>query len=205
MSDDGTHASIERRFLAKIDKKPDGCWLWTASCFPNGYGQFRVSGWENGGYAHRAAFLLYVGSIPSGMLVLHTCDVRNCVNPSHLFLGTHADNAQDMSAKGRSSRGDRSGTAKLSEADARAIITDERSLDVIAEAYGVTYGTISKIKLGTTWSHLDVPRPEKRIRRFTAEQFAAIRADTRRQVDIARDYGITQGYVSWIKLHVPHE
>lgn len=205
MSDDGTHASIERRFLAKIDKQPDGCWLWTASCFPNGYGQFRVSGWENGGYAHRAAFLLYVGSIPSGMLVLHTCDVRNCVNPSHLFLGTYADNAHDMSLKDRSTRGVRSGTAALTEDDVLSIIKDERSLEQIASDYGVTFGTISKIKIGTTWGHLAVDRPGKRIRRFSEEQLAAIRADTRRQIDIARDYGITQSYVSWIKRHAPRE
>lgn len=69
----------------------------------NGYVQvgWRIKGMRFQAYAHRLAWEEAYGSIPAGMSVLHTCDVRNCVNPEHLFLGTYKDNAQDMVKKGR--------------------------------------------------------------------------------------------------------
>ena len=64
-----------------------------------------MSAWENGKRilytAHRVSFRAYVGDIPDGMLVCHTCDNRKCFNPKHLFLGSMKDNSQDMMAKGR--------------------------------------------------------------------------------------------------------
>lgn len=85
-----------KRFFSKI-KKSDGCWLWSASLDAYGYGQFVASGWPR--KAHRAMFIYYNGPIPKNMLICHSCDVRNCVNPKHLFLGTHKDNNQDRSKK----------------------------------------------------------------------------------------------------------
>ena len=75
-----------------IPEPNTGCWLWLGFISPDGYGT-RL--------AHRRAWELARGPIPDGMLVCHRCDVRHCVNPDHLFLGTHLDNMRDMIRKGR--------------------------------------------------------------------------------------------------------
>jgi hypothetical protein len=89
------------RFWANVNKT-EGCWLWAASKMTRGYGQFYPSnsGHQNVG-AHRYAWQLENGPIPERLLVLHKCDVRDCVNPSHLFLGTNHDNTMDAVKKGR--------------------------------------------------------------------------------------------------------
>lgn len=90
----------EERFWVKVDKTaPGGCWLWTGVRRPNGYGSFSVRQKYFG--THRFSWELTNGPIPTGLNVLHRCDVRACVNPEHLFLGTHRDNAIDREQKGR--------------------------------------------------------------------------------------------------------
>lgn len=79
-----------------IDKANDrGCWLWTGSLDPGGYGRYRSQ------RAHRAAWTLTNGPIPDGLWVLHHCDVRRCINPDHLYLGTRADNVRDAVVRDR--------------------------------------------------------------------------------------------------------
>ena len=93
--------SLINRFWAKVERSA-GCWNWTASTNVGGYGQLRVGG-QNGQprVSNRIAYELMVGTIPDGLLVLHKCDNPRCVNPNHLFLGTHQDNSDDKIAKGR--------------------------------------------------------------------------------------------------------
>lgn len=87
------------RFRSRFDIAPSGCWLWRTGLGPTGYGAFSVRGVQTS--AHRASWIINMGRIPKGKSVLHKCDVRNCVNPEHLFLGTQLDNVRDMHAKGR--------------------------------------------------------------------------------------------------------
>lgn len=91
---------MRERFEAKFYVTP-GCWIWTKGRYHDGYGQFAVSAHERSVRAHRVSYELYVGPIPEDLHVLHRCDVRACVNPEHLFLGTRVDNMQDMIQKGR--------------------------------------------------------------------------------------------------------
>lgn len=85
----------KERFSTKYEVAPNGCWEWTASKFPDGYGSFDTR------RAHREAYKLFVGPIDAGVHVLHRCDNPPCVNPDHLFLGSHKDNMVDKTVKGR--------------------------------------------------------------------------------------------------------
>ena len=85
--------------LRKRIKTSGDCWVWDGAVTPRGYGHLRHGGldWR----AHRAAYSAFTGVIPRGSFVLHRCDVRACINPAHLFLGSARDNTADMIVKGR--------------------------------------------------------------------------------------------------------
>ena len=92
---------METRFWSHVNKTRS-CWLWTGNKRPNGYGRIGFPGRGGGAISvHRYSFLLHNGQIPKGMCVLHKCDVRLCVNPFHLFLGSEKDNVMDRERKGR--------------------------------------------------------------------------------------------------------
>jgi len=146
--------TTEERFWEKVRITP-GCWNWTAYKSNLGYGNFRLDSKMK--YAHRVSWELAHGDIPDGMCVCHTCDNRACVNPDHLFLGSHADNSSDMVQKGRSANGADNGKAKLTEEDVHLIREYLRygcAHKYIARLFGVTRPTIGYIKQGKTWGHL---------------------------------------------------
>ena len=153
-----------------IQAAPDdsGCWNWTGSFDGKGYG--RIRGYGRKGHdlrAHRAAYEMVNGPIPAGNYVCHHCDNPRCVRPDHLFAGTQLDNMRDMAAKGRQAfqrhpggapRGTRNGSAKLTEADVRAIRRERQegaSLVALGLRYGVNHTTISGIARGRLWKHIN--------------------------------------------------
>lgn len=138
------------RFLSKIEI--DGhCHMWTGSVRTDGYGQFKVDGYNWA--AHRYSWTHFnKRPILEGVLVRHTCDRPLCVNPDHLILGTPADNSRDMVERGRSLTGSRNHRANLTEEQALAIYSDPRAYPEICAEYGVWKGTVSAIKTGRSWS-----------------------------------------------------
>lgn len=96
--------SLRSRFWAKVDQRSaDECWEWTAYRNDKGYGRIGRTGGKAHFLAPRVSWTIAFGDIPDGLIVCHHCDNPPCVNPAHLFLGTHKDNADDRETKGRSS------------------------------------------------------------------------------------------------------
>lgn len=96
-----------------------GCWIWTGAVASSGYG-LCFNG-EKTASAHRVSYETFVGKIPEGMIVGHTCDNPLCVNPDHLWLATHKMNSSDMVNKKRSARGEKCGKSKLTEEQVKFI------------------------------------------------------------------------------------
>jgi len=170
------HGAVTR-FWSQVEKGSDtACWLWTGTFDQSGYGVFALTlhGKNISQRAHRFSYQLHYGSIPEGMLVCHTCDTPACVNPAHLWLGTHTDNAHDRDHKGRQVphygdengarlhpethvRGERSPNAKLALEQVKQIRARYKrgptanSSPKLAAEYGVSHRTILRIVTGKGW------------------------------------------------------
>jgi hypothetical protein len=145
------------RFMEKVQPEPNsGCWLWDGLVNRDGYGRFFLKGKPVG--AHRASLLLRGAEIPDGMCVLHKCDVPACVNPDHLWIGTHADNVADRVAKGRSGAGPGHHPSKLDAAAVRSIRSLRAAgiaVRAIANMFEVVPGTVYAVLSGKTWCHVE--------------------------------------------------
>lgn len=154
--------SVEDRFWAKVEiKGEDDCWNWTASKeILWGYGQFRFRSRTQ--KSHRVSWVLVYGEIPENQCVLHKCDNPACVNPNHLFLGTHQDNVKDRDAKGRQShsmgrKGIEHNQHKLCNEDVICIRVLYQAGIVqreIAKMYNVHVMTINNIVHRKLWKHI---------------------------------------------------
>lgn len=130
--------------------------MWTGATDTKGYGRFQL-GYKRGVIgAHRFAWIMEHGKVPPGLIVMHQCDNRRCVNAKHLLLGTSWANSRDMVAKGRSAKGEHHSQVVLTEAMVielrRRVGAGEKTKDVAAEM-GIGFGTANSA-LYTNWKHL---------------------------------------------------
>lgn len=183
-----------------------GCLLWVGSTNTSGYGIINVDG---EGVAHRASYKKYVGPILPGMHILHTCDRPACVAPEHLFQGTHLQNMQDMKAKGRSrgAVGAANAGAKITESQAIEIMRDTRTQNIVAEHYGISSVMVGLIRNGRAWKHIFKEQYRDQRTALTPSFFSngvigLIKKDTRTQMQIAVEYGVSQSTISKIKRGV---
>lgn len=153
---------LEERFWGRVEKTPNGCWLWKAGKFAKGYGAFRYKGMRK---AHRISYFLTNGPIPQGAQVCHRCNNRACVNPSHLYLGDTRQNMGDKKLHGTGPKGEKNGNSKLSSKDISKIFflkslkfTNKK----IAEQCGVSSACISMILNGERWQHLKSSDPSEK-------------------------------------------
>jgi len=148
--------SLRDRFYQKfLPITESGCWIWEGSGSSEGrYGYIRANGRMQ--LAHRVSWELHRGPIPNGIEVCHHCDIEPCVNPYHLFLGTHLENCIDRDTKGRNvvSSGSEHGCAKLTEEIVLVIRSSSKSGVLLAKEFGVTPTTISSIRHRRSWNHV---------------------------------------------------
>lgn len=166
----GLSENFPQRFWPKVNK--DGpipphcpelgqCWVWTAhltkSKLSGGYGRIGGGGFLHHITTHRGSWVLHFGPIPEGLHVLHKCDNRKCVNPSHLFLGTYRDNYYDSLKKGRRvyAKGDKQPAAKLSYEKADVIRelykTGSTTILTLANQFGVSETAIHQVIHNRGW------------------------------------------------------
>jgi len=145
-----------KRFLDKVDKRGT-CWLWTACAFDDGYGAFQLSHPLRTVRAHRFSFVVHNKTKITDLQVLHRCDTPLCVRPSHLFLGSHADNMIDRMQKGRQPKEERNGRARLTVEQVHAIRQAARlgrPQIELAQQFEVDAATINHIVRRRTWKHV---------------------------------------------------
>lgn len=126
-----------------------GCWDWQRGKSGNGYGMMRDR--RKPVHVHRKAYELWVGPVPKGEFVCHSCDNKSCVNPDHLFAGTAGDNSRDAAKKGIAPRGLRHGMSKFTADEVRAIRSSTVSQRKLAAVYGVGPDTIGKARRGDSY------------------------------------------------------
>lgn len=133
-------------FYRRVPHRPvSGCWLWVGPKNWRGYGHAWDADVGRNRGTHRISFELHIGPIPPGMCVLHTCDVRHCVAPDHLWLGTHEDNVKDRDSKGRGSWGHSHKHLSLEQVQAIRAEYGGRNGLKLAEKYGIHSTTLYRI------------------------------------------------------------
>ena len=136
--------SKEERLDCYIPVTESGCWLWLGSIDGAGYPRYYSGAgvMQRSLSATRLFFEHFNGLVPDGMLLCHRCDVPSCVNPSHLFLGTHKENSDDMFAKGRN----KNTRTKLSKIERLFIKSSIEGTSILAERFGVTRRNVRHLR-----------------------------------------------------------
>lgn len=174
------------RFEAKYTPEPNsGCWIWTGASIAGGYGSFIFGGGKTRSMpAHRAAWRMFCGEIPEGLEVCHSCDMPCCVNPDHLWLGTHSENMADCVRKGRfvyvtPARGSSAANAKLTEGQVREIKTRQLTRNEYADKFDIAPEYVNNIQSGRVWPHIVIDpaliRPPREQTKEQAKKAAYLR------------------------------
>lgn len=148
------HCSWKCFLILKRNIDENGCWIWKGSLSNKGYGKTSYSK-----YVHRLSYEAFVSEIPKGKCVLHKCDVTNCFNPEHLFIGSLSDNMKDMVEKGRNKdyKGSKHPYSKLTEEivlEIREKIKNGFTNRAISKEYGLNETYVSHIKNRRNWTHI---------------------------------------------------
>lgn len=146
--------SNTERFIEKTERAENGCLLWTGAINSSGYGSFMFGG--KVANSARVSYVLFIGAIPDGKHVCHRCDVRRCVEPTHLFLGDNAENVADRVKKGRSAgaKGEANSHSELTKQQVLEIRSSLAPTRLLAKKYGVHMTSIQNIRGNRTWKHL---------------------------------------------------
>lgn len=143
--------TAEASFWKHYEVDSNGCWVWNLTPDKDGYGTLKYKN-KSKFYAHRAAYELAIGPIPEGLLVLHKCDNRLCINPEHLYIGTHEDNMRDVRERNRR-KGDKSGNRKLTQEQVNEIRASKDNNGVLGRRYGVSRKHVYRIKRYLNWAN----------------------------------------------------
>ena len=150
--------ALQKKILDNVIPDENGCWIWQKSFGSHGYGNIATGGHRNE-TVHRVSHEVFIGEIPKGQLVLHSCDNRKCCNPEHLRSGTYKDNSSDAISRGRNKLppvmiGSDHVNAKLTEEEVLEIYMSTLSQRKLAALFGVSQKLIHCIKRGKAWQHV---------------------------------------------------
>ena len=194
--------NLAERLERKTMPEPmSGCWLWTGALFQNKYAQINLNGrtW----YASRVVWFSEYGLFDENLDVLHKCDNPFCVNPRHLFLGTHADNMRDRDSKNRGVtprlRGEQSPNAKLCDADIPELFKLRRqglTYRQIGIKFDISVAAVCDIFKNRHWRHVQIPDSERVLLTDKRSWTAKLTDSQVREVYAMKMSGFTQRQIA---------
>lgn len=194
-----------QRFWKGVEKKENGCWIFTKGSTP--YGRLKMGGVVQG--AHIASWKLHGGKIEDGKILLHSCDTPRCVNPAHLSVGTHSENAADKCKKGRhnSPKGAANVNSKLDEEKVlyirESLANKIETINSLAKKYGTSFQVIYHVAIGSGWKSVGgTLLKKKNLKQFTREEILEIKTAPKffgSVNQLANKFGVHQSVISHIR------